>query len=180
MCRFRTPAQQKKTLADLKNGNVDIVIGTHRLLSKDVVYKDLGLLIIDEEQRFGVTHKEQIKQLKNQVDVLTLTATPIPRTLHMSLIGIRDMSLLEEPPVDRMPIQTYVMEHNDELIREAINRELARNGQVYYVFNRVKQIAEVADHVAALVPDATVAYAHGQMKEHELEKIMYRFVNGEG
>ncbi len=179
LCRFRTPTQQKKTLADLKNGNVDIVIGTHRLLSKDVVYKDLGLLIIDEEQRFGVTHKEQIKQLKNQVDVLTLTATPIPRTLHMSLIGIRDMSLLEEPPVDRMPIQTYVMEHNDELIREAINRELARNGQVYYVFNRVKQIAEVADHVAALVPDATVAYAHGQMKEHELEKIMYRFVNGE-
>ena len=179
LCRFRTPAQQKKTLADLKNGNVDIVIGTHRLLSQDVGYKDLGLLIIDEEQRFGVVHKEKIKQLKNQVDVLTLTATPIPRTLHMSLIGIRDMSLLEEPPVDRMPIQTYVMEHNEELIREAINRELARNGQVYYVFNRVKQIAEVADRIAALVPDATVAYAHGQMKEHELEKIMYRFVNGE-
>ncbi len=179
LCRFRSPAQQKKTLADLKNGNVDIVIGTHRLLSKDVAYKDLGLLIIDEEQRFGVTHKEQIKQLKNQVDVLTLTATPIPRTLHMSLIGIRDMSILEEPPVDRMPIQIYVMEYNEELIREAINRELARNGQVYYVFNRVKQIAEVADRIAALVPNATVAFAHGQMKEQELEKIMYRFVNGE-
>lgn len=179
MCRFRTPAQQKKTLEDLKKGFVDIVIGTHRLLSKDVQYKDLGLLIIDEEQRFGVTHKEKIKQLKQNVDVLTLTATPIPRTLHMSLIGIRDMSVLEEAPQDRLPIQTYVMEYNDEMVREAINRELARGGQVYYVYNRVNNIEEVTNQVAKLVPDATVAFAHGQMSERELEKIMYGFINGE-
>ena len=179
MSRFRTPAQMKKTIEELKKGMVDIVIGTHRVLSKDVQFKDLGLLIIDEEQRFGVTHKEKIKQLKENVDVLTLTATPIPRTLHMSLIGIRDMSVLEEPPVDRVPIQTYVMEQNDEMIREAINRELARNGQVYYVYNRVKDIDEVANHVAALVPEASVAFAHGQMREHELERIMFDFINGE-
>ena len=179
LCRFRTPAEQKKTLADLKTGQVDIVIGTHRLLSKDVVYKDLGLLVIDEEQRFGVTHKERIKQLKKDVDVLTLTATPIPRTLHMSLIGIRDMSVLEEPPMDRVPIQTYVMEYSEEMVREAIERELARNGQVYYVFNRVRQIADMTAHIASLVPNATVEYAHGQMKERDLEDIMYRFINGE-
>ncbi len=179
LCRFRSSAQQKKTIADLKKGMVDIVIGTHRVLSKDVQFKDLGLLIIDEEQRFGVTHKEKIKQLKNNIDVLTLTATPIPRTLHMSLIGIRDMSVLEEPPMDRMAIQTYVMEYNEELVREAINRELARGGQVYYVFNRVNQIADMAVKIEALVPDAVVAYAHGQMKEKELEDIMYRFINGE-
>ena len=179
MSRFRTPAQMKKTIENLKKGMVDIVIGTHRVLSKDVQFKDLGLLIIDEEQRFGVTHKEKIKKLKETVDVLTLTATPIPRTLHMSLIGIRDMSVLEEPPVDRVPIQTYVMEQNDEMIREAINRELARNGQVYYVYNRVKDIDEVANHIAALVPDASVAFAHGQMKEHQLERIMFDFINGE-
>lgn len=148
MCRFCTNAQMKKTVEDLKRGMVDIVIGTHRVLSKDVEFKDLGLLIIDEEQRFGVTHKEKIKQMKKNVDVLTLTATPIPRTLHMSLIGIRDMSVLEEPPMDRLPIQTYVMEYNDEIIREAINRELARNGQVYYVFNRVNQIVEVTSRIA--------------------------------
>ncbi|MBQ7796013.1 MAG: transcription-repair coupling factor [Lachnospiraceae bacterium] len=179
MSRFRTPAEMKKTLEGLKKGYVDIVIGTHRVLSKDVVFKDLGLLIIDEEQRFGVAHKEKIKQLKQNVDVLTLTATPIPRTLHMSLIGIRDMSVLEEPPVDRVPIQTYVMEYNDEMIREAIHRELARNGQVYYVYNRVSNIDEVANHVATLVPDANVAFAHGQMSERQLEKIMLDFVNGE-
>jgi len=179
LSRFSTPAQQRKVIAGLKKGEVDIVIGTHRLLSKDVDYKDLGLLIIDEEQRFGVAHKEKIKQLKNQIDVLTLTATPIPRTLHMSLVGIRDMSVLEEAPVDRTPIQTYVMEYNEEMVKEAITRELARNGQVYYVYNRVKQIAEVTDRVRALVPDATVAYAHGQMKERQLEDIMYQFVNGE-
>ena len=179
LCRFRTPAQQKKTLEDLKRGMVDIVIGTHRLLSSDVAYKDLGLLIIDEEQRFGVTHKEKIKQLKTDVDVLTLTATPIPRTLHMSLIGIRDMSVLEEPPMDRMPIQTYVMEYNEELVREAIARELARGGQVYYVFNRVNQIEDITAKIAGLVPDANVAYAHGQMSERKLEDIMYDFVNGE-
>ncbi|NCB92261.1 MAG: transcription-repair coupling factor [Clostridia bacterium] len=179
MCRFCTPSQQKKTLADLKKGLVDIVIGTHRVLSADVKFKDLGLLIIDEEQRFGVTHKEKIKQMKKNVDVLTLTATPIPRTLHMSLIGIRDMSVLEEPPQDRMPIQTYVMEYNDEMVREAISREMARDGQVYYVYNRVNNIEEVTNQIAKLVPEANVAYAHGQMSERELEKIMYGFINGD-
>ena len=156
LSRFRTPAQQKKELEALKKGQLDIVIGTHRLLSKDVAYKNLGLLIVDEEQRFGVTHKEKIKMLKENVDVLTLSATPIPRTLHMSLIGIRDMSVLEEPPVDRMPIQTFIVEQNDEIVREAINRELARNGQVFYVYNRVQHIPELASHIAKLVPDATV------------------------
>ena len=179
LCRFRTPTQQKKTLQDLKKGLVDIVIGTHRVLSKDVEYKDLGLLIIDEEQRFGVTHKEKIKTLKNNIDVLTLTATPIPRTLHMSLIGIRDLSVLEEPPMDRMPIQTYVMEYNEELVREAICRELNRDGQVYYVYNRVNDIGEVAYRISKLVPEARVEFAHGQMSERELEKIMYNFINGE-
>lgn len=179
LCRFRTSAQQKKTIENLKKGLVDIVVGTHRVLSKDVGYKDLGLLVVDEEQRFGVTHKEKIKKLKTNVDVLTLTATPIPRTLHMSLIGIRDMSVLEEPPVDRVPIQTYVMEYNEEMIREAIVRELARGGQVYYVFNRVNQIEDVAVKVQNLVPDASIAFAHGQMKERELENIMYQFINGE-
>lgn len=179
LCRFRTAAQQKKTITDLKKGFVDIVIGTHRVLSADVEYKDLGLLIIDEEQRFGVAHKEKIKKLKENVDVLTLTATPIPRTLHMSLIGIRDMSVLEEPPMDRVPIQTYVMEHNDELVREAICRELGRDGQVYYVYNRVNDIGEVASRISRLVPEARVEFAHGQMSERELEKIMYDFINGE-
>ena len=178
MSRFRTPGEMKKTIEGLKKGYVDIVVGTHRVLSKDVQFKSLGLLIVDEEQRFGVTHKEKIKQMKQNVDVLTLTATPIPRTLHMSLIGIRDMSVLEEPPVDRVPIQTYVMEYNDEMIREAIHRELGRGGQVYYVYNRVNNIDEVANHVAALVPEANVVFAHGQMHEHELEKIMLDFVEG--
>ena len=179
MCRFRTPAQQKKTAADTKRGLVDIVIGTHRVLSDDMKFKDLGLLIIDEEQRFGVQHKEKIKKLKENVDVLTLTATPIPRTLHMSLIGIRDMSVLEEAPEERMPIQTYVMEYNDEMVREAIEREISRQGQVYYVYNRVEDIAEVTAHIQKLVPEVTVAYAHGQMKEHQLERIMYEFISGE-
>lgn len=179
LCRFRTSTEQKKTVEDLKKGLVDIVIGTHRVLSKDVGYKDLGLLIIDEEQRFGVTHKEKIKKLRENVDVLTLTATPIPRTLHMSLIGIRDMSVLEEAPMDRMPIQTYVMEYNDEMVREAIERELSRNGQVYYVYNRVSDIADVAGRVQQLVPDAVVSYAHGQMNERQLENIMYDFINGD-
>ena len=179
LSRFRTPAQQKKTIEDTRRGQVDILIGTHRVLSKDIVFKELGLLIIDEEQRFGVTHKERIKQMKKNVDVLTLSATPIPRTLHMSLIGIRDMSVLEEPPIDRMPIQTYVMEYDEELVREAISRELARDGQVYYVYNRVSNIDEVAARIQALVPEANVAYAHGQMKERELEKIMVGFINGE-
>lgn len=179
MSRFRTPGEMKKTIEGLKKGYVDIIVGTHRVLSKDVQFKNLGLLIVDEEQRFGVTHKEKIKQMKQNVDVLTLTATPIPRTLHMSLIGIRDMSVLEEPPVDRVPIQTYVMEYNDEMIREAIHRELGRGGQVYYVYNRVNNIDEVANHVASLVPDANVAFAHGQMNEHQLEKIMLDFINGD-
>ncbi len=179
LSRFRTPAQIKHTLEDLKKGRIDIVIGTHRVLSKDVAFKDLGLLIIDEEQRFGVTHKEKIKQIKKNVDVLTLTATPIPRTLHMSLIGVRDMSVLEEAPSERQPIQTYVMEYNPEMIREAINRELARNGQVFYVYNQVKDIDEVANRIAALVPEANVAYAHGQMNERQLERIMLDFINGE-
>lgn len=179
LSRFRTSSEQKKTIEDLKKGFVDIVIGTHRVLSKDVQYKDLGLLIIDEEQRFGVTHKEKIKKMKENVDVLTLTATPIPRTLHMSLIGIRDMSVLEEAPNDRVPIQTYVMEYNEEMVREAIVRELSRNGQVYYVYNRVNNIADVAAAIQNLVPEANVAFAHGQMQERELERIMYDFINHE-
>jgi transcription-repair coupling factor (superfamily II helicase) len=178
MSRFRTASEQKKTVTDLKKGLVDIVIGTHRLLSKDVVYKDLGLLIVDEEQRFGVTHKEKLKSLKENVDVLTLSATPIPRTLHMSLVGIRDMSVLEEAPNDRLPIQTYVCEYNDELVREAIVRELSRGGQVYYVYNRVNTIPDMAASIQKLVPEANVAFAHGQMKESELEKIMYDFIDG--
>lgn len=179
LCRFRTTAEQKKTIEDLKKGQVDVIIGTHRVLSKDVQFKDLGLLIIDEEQRFGVTHKEKIKTLKENIDVLTLTATPIPRTLHMSLIGIRDMSVLEEPPQDRIPIQTYVMEYNDEMVREAIVREMSREGQVYYVYNRVKDIVEMTAKLQKLVPEANIAFAHGQMKEHELEHIMYDFINGD-
>ncbi len=179
LCRFRTAAQQAKTIRDLKSGQVDIVIGTHRLLSKDVKYRDLGLLVIDEEQRFGVAHKEKIKNLRKNVDVLTLTATPIPRTLHMSLIGIRDMSVLEEPPQDRVPIQTYVMEYNSELVREAICRELARGGQVYYVYNRVNDISEVASRIQKLVPEAAVSFAHGQMGERALESIMVDFINGQ-
>ena len=179
MSRFRSAAEQKKTLEDLRKGMVDILIGTHRVLSSDVVYKDLGLLIIDEEQRFGVAHKEKIKKMKENVDVLTLTATPIPRTLHMSLIGIRSMSVLEEPPMDRIPIQTYVMEYNEEMIREAIHRELARGGQIYYVYNQVKSIQDITDKIAMLVPEANVVYAHGQMRERQLEQIMLDFINGE-
>ncbi len=179
LSRFRTRAEQKETLDKLAKGRLDILVGTHRLLSSDVKFKDLGLLIVDEEQRFGVTHKEKIKQIKKNVDVLTLTATPIPRTLHMSLVGIRDMSILDEPPVDRLPIQTYIMEHNEEIIREAINRELARDGQVYYVFNRINGIDDITSMVSRLVPEANVAYAHGQMNEREMEKIMFDFIAGE-
>ncbi len=179
LCRFNTAAEQKKTIEDLKKGLVDVVIGTHRLLSKDIEYKDLGLLIIDEEQRFGVGHKEKIKQLKTNIDVLSLTATPIPRTLHMSLIGIRDMSLLEEAPQDRLPIQTFVMEYDEETVREAINREMKRGGQVYYVYNRVNDIADVARRIGNLVPQARVSFAHGQMNERELEEVMIAFVRGE-
>lgn len=179
LSRFRTPAQQKKTLEDLKKGFVDIVIGTHRVLSKDIGFKNLGLLIIDEEQRFGVAHKEKLKQLRENVDVLALSATPIPRTLHMSLVGIRDMSVLEEPPIDRIPIQTFVMEYNLEMVREAINRELARGGQVYYVYNRVNNIEEITLSLKTVLPDAVIEYAHGQMSERKLEQIMYDFINGD-
>lgn len=179
MSRFCTQKEQKETVEGLKNGTVDIVIGTHRLLSKDMEYKDLGLLIIDEEQRFGVSHKEKIKTMKKDVDVLSLSATPIPRTLHMSLIGIRDMSLLEEPPHDRRAIQTYVMEYNEELVKEAVYREMTRGGQVYYVYNRVNNIAEITAQLQKLLPNAKVAFAHGQMKERELEQIMMQFMNRE-
>lgn len=179
MSRFRTADQNRKTAEKLRNGTVDIVIGTHRLLSKDVSYKDPGLLIIDEEQRFGVAHKEKIKQLRENLDVLSLSATPIPRTLHMSLSGIRDLSTLEEPPFDRVPIQTYVMEYNDEFVREAIERELNRSGQVFYVYNRVNGIEEKTDMLRKLLPDARIEYAHGQMNEHELEDIMGDFIAGE-
>ncbi|OON91411.1 MAG: transcription-repair coupling factor, partial [Epulopiscium sp. Nele67-Bin002] len=179
LSRFRTPKQIKETLAALEKGVLDIVIGTHRLLSKDVKFDDLGLVIIDEEQRFGVTHKEKLKQLRTEVDVLTLTATPIPRTLHMSLIGIRDMSVIEEAPLKRVPVQTYVMEYSDEFIKDAINREINRDGQVYFLYNKVKNIEETAVAISAMVPQATVAFAHGQMSERELEKIMIQFMNKE-
>lgn len=178
LSRFRSKSSIDSTIRDLKNGKVDIVIGTHRLLSKDVKFKDLGLLIIDEEQRFGVKHKEKIKEMKTNVDVITLTATPIPRTLHMSLIGVRDMSVMAEPPQDRMPIQTYVMEYDLETIRDAVSRELARGGQVFYVFNNIEKIAQMASRIQNKVPYAKVAFAHGQMSERQLEDIMYDFVNG--
>ncbi len=178
LSRFRTKKQQAKTVKGLKKGSVDIVIGTHRILSKDVNFKDLGLLIIDEEQRFGVKHKEKIKEMKNTVDVMTLTATPIPRTLHMSLVGIRDMSVLTEPPHDRVPVRTYVLEKNDEIIKDAISRELKRGGQVFYVYNKVKDIDQVAYKVSTLVPEARVTFAHGKMSERELENVMIEFING--
>ena len=179
LSRFRTSKEVDETIKGLKSGEVDIVIGTHKILNKSIKYKDLGLLIIDEEQRFGVTHKEKLKEIKQNVNVLTLTATPIPRTLHMSLAGIRDMSVLEEAPVDRVPIQTYVMEYDKEIIREAINRELARGGQVYYVYNRVNNIQDVAMNLQSLLGDANVVYAHGRMPKGELEQIMFDFVQGD-
>ena len=179
LSRFRSPAEQKKTIEGLADGRVDVVIGTHRLLSKDIRFKNLGLLVVDEEQRFGVAHKEKIKKLKEDVDVLTLTATPIPRTLHMSLSGIRDMSILEEAPGERHPIQTYVLEYNEEMVREAIVRELSRHGQVYYVYNRVNDIAETTARLQKLVPEARIAFADGQMMEKDLEQIMYDFISRE-
>ncbi|MCI1931824.1 MAG: transcription-repair coupling factor [Clostridia bacterium] len=179
LSRFKSKKEQAETIKRLESGLSDIVIGTHRILSKDVKFSNPGLVIIDEEQRFGVAHKEKLKSLKENIDVLTLTATPIPRTLHMSLSGIRDMSLLEEPPHERQPVQTYVMENDTELIRDAINRELARNGQVYYLYNRVESIEQETIKIQHLVPDANVAYAHGQMSERELEIIMKDFIEGE-
>ncbi len=177
--RFRTSKDQKQTLQRLKEGNVDILIGTHRLVSKDIQFKDLGLLIIDEEQRFGVKQKEKIKQLKKNVDVLTLSATPIPRTLHMSLTGVRDISVIETPPEERYPVQTYVVEQNDQLIRDAIIREIGRDGQVYFVYNRVEDIEKMASYIRNLVPEANVGIAHGQMAEKELEQEMMDFMSGE-
>jgi transcription-repair coupling factor (superfamily II helicase) len=177
LSRFRTPKQQRETIKQLESGAVDVVIGTHRLLSKDISFKKLGLVIVDEEQRFGVSHKEKMKALKKDVNVLTLTATPIPRTLHMSLTGIRDMSVLTEPPSDRLPVQTYVMEYNEEFVKDAIHRELARGGQVYYLHNKVADIVELTNKVQALVPEASVTYAHGQMSERELENVMMDFMD---
>jgi len=179
LSRFRTRKEQQASLEMLRKGMLDIVVGTHRLLSKDVIFKDLGLLIVDEEQRFGVRHKEKLKKLKENVDVLTLTATPIPRTLHMSLVNIRDMSVIEEPPEERYPIQTYVTEYNRTLIRDAIQREISRGGQVYYVYNRVETIDKIAMELRNLVPEGEFAVAHGQMSERELEQVMLDFMNKE-
>ena len=179
LSRFRTKKQQTETIKGIKAGTIDVVIGTHRILSKDIVYRDLGLLVIDEEQRFGVTHKEKIKKMKANVDVLTLTATPIPRTLHMSMLGVRDLSVIETPPENRFPIQTYVAEYNPGLVREAIERELARDGQIYFLYNRVEEIERKAEEISMLVPDARVTYAHGQMNENELESVILSFLEGE-
>lgn len=178
LSRFRSRKEQLETLNGLKSGTVDLVIGTHRLLSKDVKFKDLGLLIVDEEQRFGVTHKEKIKRLKANIDVLTLTATPIPRTLHMSMLGVRDLSIIETPPENRFPVQTYVTEYNETLVREAIEREMARGGQIYFLYNRVETIQRMTELISSLVPDAAVTFAHGQMKESELESAMIDFLDG--
>ncbi|ADL11643.1 transcription-repair coupling factor [Acetohalobium arabaticum] len=179
LSRFKTAKEQKKIIEDLKQGIIDIIIGTHRILSTDIEFNDLGFLIVDEEQRFGVKHKERLKQIKKSIDVLTLTATPIPRTLHMSLVGVRDMSLIETPPQNRYPIRTYVREYSDDLIREAIRKEIDRGGQVYFVHNRVKNIDKVAAKIKKLLPKAEVVTAHGQMSEAKLEKIMLGFLDGE-
>ena len=176
LSRFRTKKQQNETIEKIKHGQIDIVVGTHRLLSQDITFSDLGLLVIDEEQRFGVKHKERLKQLRSQVDVLTLTATPIPRTLHMSMLGVRDLSVIETPPENRYPIQTYVMEHNPGAIREAIEREMARDGQVFYLYNRVDTIEQKVEEIQALVPEARIAYAHGQMTEVQLENTLFDFI----
>ncbi|WP_027399908.1 transcription-repair coupling factor [Anaerovorax odorimutans] len=177
LCRFRTDRQQQEIIQKIEKGTLDVIVGTHRILSKDIKFRNLGLLVIDEEQRFGVQHKETIKKLKKNVDVLTLSATPIPRTLHMSLIGIKDMSLIEEPPEERYPVQTYVMEQDDELMAEAIQRELDRGGQVYVVYNRVKGIHKLASRIEELVPEASLAVGHGQMNERHLEDVMIDFIN---
>lgn len=179
MSRFRTSKQLKETMLGLKKGQVDVVVGTHRILSKDVVFQDLGLLIVDEEQRFGVKHKERLKQLKNEVDVLTLTATPIPRTLHMSMLGVRDLSVIETPPANRYPVQTFVMELNGAVIAESIEREMARGGQVFFLHNRVSTIEQRAEELRQFVPGARIGIAHGQMTENQLENILYEFIQGD-
>ncbi len=179
LSRFKSPKEQKEIVKKLREGGIDIVIGTHKLLQKDIVFKDLGLIVVDEEQRFGVSHKEKLKKLRKQVDVLTLTATPIPRTLHMSLMGIRDLSVINTPPEDRLAIKTFVSKFSDDVIKEAVERELRRGGQVFFVHNRVESIGTMADHLHALIPDAKIAVGHGQMDEHELEKVMLSFMSGE-
>lgn len=179
LSRFKTKKEQLETIEGLKKGSVDIVIGTHRVVSSDVNFKELGLIVIDEEQRFGVKHKERLKQLKTDVDVLTLTATPIPRTLHMSMLGVRDLSVIETPPANRYPVQTYVMGQNDDIIKDGIERELSRGGQVFYLYNRVESIQEKANHIQQLVPDAKIAVAHGQMSEIALENVLMAFMSGE-
>ena len=176
--RFKTRKYQMEVIRKLKLGEVDILIGTHRILGNDVLFKDLGLLIIDEEHRFGVKAKEKIKQMKMSIDVLTMTATPIPRTMHMSIVGIRDMSVIYEPPYNRKPVQTYVLEYDKEVVREAIIRELERGGQVFYIFNRVENIERKADEISELVPEADVVFAHGQMTGSRIEDIMQEFVEG--
>ena len=175
--RFRTTKQQKEIIKKLKLGEIDIIVGTHRILSKDVEFKDLGLLIIDEEHRFGVKDKEKIKELRTAVDVLTMTATPIPRTLHMSIVGVRDMSVIYEPPQNRRPVQTYVLEYDEEIIKEAITKELERDGQVFYLYNKVDTIIQKSERISQLVPEARVAFAHGKMSGRELEEIMQDFVD---
>ena len=179
LSRFRTDKEQKKTLEELEAGKVDVVIGTHRLLSKDVKFHDLGLLVVDEEQRFGVAHKERLKEMRKNVDVLTMSATPIPRTLHMSLVGLRDMSVIETPPKDRLAIQTTVAPFSETLVQRVIEEEMAREGQVFFVHNRVESIASLASMVKRLVPRARVVVGHGQMRESELEKVMLKFVRNE-
>lgn len=175
LSRFRSRKEQNATMKGLKEGTVDVVIGTHRLLSKDIQFRELGMLIVDEEQRFGVSHKEKLKQMKTNVDVLTLTATPIPRTLHMSMLGVRDLSVIETPPENRFPVQTYVMEYSPALVREAIEREMARGGQVFFLYNQVQGIEQMAEQISMLVPDARIAVAHGQMNESELETVILDF-----
>ena len=179
LCRFRTPKEQKEILKDIIDGKIDVIVGTHRLLSSDVFFKDLGLLVIDEEHRFGVKAKETIKKLKETVDVISMTATPIPRTLHMSLVGIRGMSTLNEPPLERLPVHTFVMEYDEMVIKEAIEKELLRDGQVFYLNNRVEGIEELAAKVKDLVPSARVAFAHGRMEPRQIEDIMLKFINHE-
>ena len=177
LSRFKTKKQQDQILKDIKDGKIDVVVGTHRLLSKDVEFKDLGLLIIDEEHRFGVKAKEEIKKLKKNVDVLSMTATPIPRTLHMSMVGIRQMSTLSEPPLERLPVHTYVLEYNLDVVKEAIEKELLRDGQVIYLNNRVNDIEEIATKVRNLVPDVRVLVAHGRMEPRQIEDVMIKFMN---
>jgi transcription-repair coupling factor (superfamily II helicase) len=179
LSRFKTPQEQSKIIQDLQSGVVDIVIGTHRLNSQDIKFKDLGLVIIDEEQRFGVRHKEKLKQLRLLVDVLTLTATPIPRTLYMSLMGARDMSIINTPPLGRIPIETKVCEYDEDLIRKSIIREMNRRGQCYFIHNRVKDIEKIKKKVEAITPQARISVAHGQMPERQLEEVMLGFIKGE-